>query len=134
MLPRARAGGEGSKRPCSLGRGLRLPSPASGGLLGTCPRHERPTVPERSQREPRSELTADEVEQRQRADGTWEEPTITGPDDGPLTPDQIEQRRGLDGSLEGAPDDLASDVPLTPDVLEQRQVVEDDGADDHPSD
>jgi hypothetical protein len=45
----------------------------------------------------------DELEQRQRADGTWEEPSVV--------------------------DDEDVDEPLTPDMIEQRQVVEDDSDD-----
>jgi hypothetical protein len=47
-------------------------------------------------------LSPDELEQRQRADGTWEEPSVVDDD---------------------------SDEPLTPDMIEQRQVVEDDSDD-----
>jgi hypothetical protein len=89
---------------------------------------------ERSRREPTPELTADELEQRQRADGTWEPSTTTTSTDGPLSPDQLEQRQRLDGSFDDGTDDLEVDGPLTPDMIEQRQVIEDDDAEDHPTD
>jgi hypothetical protein len=89
---------------------------------------------ERSQREPTPELTADELEQRQRADGTWEPSTTTAPIDEPLSPDQLEQRQRLDGSFDDGAHDVEADGPLTPDMIEQRQVIEDDDAEDHPTD
>lgn len=61
---------------------------------------DRPTDPDAT-----APLTADELEQRQRADGTFEPP-------GPI--------------------DEVPDRPLTPDEVEQRQIVEDD-EDDHRS-
>lgn len=75
-----------------------------------------------------AELSADELEQRQRPDGTFDEPTtVGGSASDPLTPDELEQRQRADGSYEdvGTVDDPSSD-PLTPDELEQRGVLEDD--------
>lgn len=90
---------------------------------------ERPSR-EGSRREPSTdpEPTADELEQRQRPDGSIEAQEVV--DDGsdePLTPDMIEQRERLDGSLEqpGTVEE-ESDEPLSPDMIEQRRVVEDD--------
>jgi hypothetical protein len=50
----------------------------------------------------------------------------TGPT-GPLTADELEQRRRADGTFEepGIVDEVP-DEPLSPDQIEQRQIVEDD--------
>jgi hypothetical protein len=81
--------------------------------------------------EPSSEPTPDQLEQRQRVDGTWEPSNPIGPgDDVPHTPDELEQRQRLDGSFDTR-DEPAGEV-LTPDMIEQRQLVEDD--DDRPGD
>lgn len=78
-----------------------------------------------------SELTPDELEQRQRPDGTYEEETAVGAD-GPLDPDEIEQRQDADGTV-GSPGTLdeETDEPLDPDEIDQRRVVESD-EDDEP--
>jgi hypothetical protein len=75
-------------------------------------------------------LTPDELEQRQRPDGTIDDPDLV--DDGAAgdvtTPDELEQRQRLDGAVVSAED--VPDEPVTPDVLEQRQAVGDDDEDD----
>lgn len=73
--------------------------------------------------------SADELEQRQRPDGTFEDEPEGDEAAEPLSPDVLEQRRRADGELDppGAVD--ASDEPLTPDMIEQRQVVEEDDED-----
>lgn len=86
-----------------------------------------------SHRKPAAELTPDELEQRQRADGTWEEPSSFDDAGAPPSPDVLEQRQRLDGTVDrSAYGD--SDEPLTPDMIEQRQEIEDDDADAHPTD
>ncbi|WP_052667310.1 hypothetical protein [Nitriliruptor alkaliphilus] len=53
-----------------------------------------------------------------------------------LTPDQLEQRQRLDGTLvdgAGTPDEVP-EGPIDADVIEQHQVVEIDDEDDHPRD
>jgi hypothetical protein len=89
---------------------------------------------ERSRREPTPELSADELEQRQRDEGTWEPATTVTSADEPLSPDQLEQRQRLDGSFDDEDRYEDADGPLTPDMIEQRQVIEDDDAEDHPTD
>ena len=51
----------------------------------------------------------------------------------PRSPDEIEQRQRLDGTLEEPTtiDEDAQDV-RSPDELEQRQIIEDDDRDDYP--
>jgi hypothetical protein len=57
---------------------------------------DRPTTPSDG-----AELTPDELEQRQRADGTFEEDTpLEDLPDRPLTPDEIEQRQVVEGDDE----------------------------------
>lgn len=79
---------------------------------------------------PSDSWTPDEIEQRQRLDGTVEQDTPRRREDtdGPLSPDEIEQRQSAthddEVDLEGA------DHPLTPDEIEQRTVV--GGDDDEP--
>jgi hypothetical protein len=90
-------------------------------------------VADRSNPEPSSELTPDELEQRQRADGTWEPSTTIGAgDDVPRTPDEFEQRQRLDGTFDTR--DEHTDEVLTPDMIEQRQLVEHDDDEDRPGD
>jgi hypothetical protein len=49
-------------------------------------------------------LSPDELEQRQRADGTWEETSVVDDDaDEPLTPDMIEQRQVVEDDSDDAP-------------------------------
>lgn len=89
-----------------------------------------PGSPDRSA----GELTPDELEQRQRADGTYERDTSVDSGLGePLDPDEVEQRQGADGTL-GDPGllDDPTDEPLDADEIDQRRVVEDD-EDDAPS-
>lgn len=89
----------------------------------------RPPIPERP--DTAADLTPDEIEQRQRPDGTVEAAGVADPGlDGPLTPDMVEQRQRADGTVEDTRDD--PDGILSADVLEQRQVVEtdDDEVDD----
>lgn len=74
-------------------------------------------------------LSPDELEQRQRADGTFETPELGADTPGQVAdPDVIEQHQRADGRVEG--DDLVGgdvpDRPLSPDELEQRLVVDDD--------
>jgi hypothetical protein len=78
--------------------------------------------------------SADQLEQRQRPDGSLEEPdTIDDASGGPLSPDEIEQRQRLDGSV--ATGTLqSSGEPLDPDELEQRQEVADDDLDEERGD
>jgi hypothetical protein len=58
---------------------------------------DRPTTPTGG-----AELTPDELEQRQRADGTFEEdPALEDVPDHPLTPDEIEQRQVVEDDDEG---------------------------------
>lgn len=81
-----------------------------------------------------SEATPDEVEQRRRADGSYDlAPPVVDEDGEPVPPDELEQRQLQDGSIAGssAADDL-DDAPLTADMIEQRQIVEYDDEDDRP--
>jgi hypothetical protein len=51
-----------------------------------------------------NELTPDELEQRQRADGTFDDdPVLEDLPDRPLTPDEIEQRQVVEGDDEDEP-------------------------------
>lgn len=80
------------------------------------------------------ELTPDELEQRQRADGSYEQDATADEDlDRPLTPDEIEQRQDAGGTV-GSPDPLddRSGDHLEPDEIDQRRVVEIDDDDDVP--
>jgi hypothetical protein len=52
----------------------------------------------------------------------------------PLTPDELEQRQRADGTFESdSAFDEEVDEPLTPDMIEQRQVIEADDEEEHPS-
>jgi hypothetical protein len=84
---------------------------------------------EREHDEQKPGSTPDEVEQRQRADGTYEEPTSADDTDEPLSPDMLEQRRRYDGTFD-EPDEVPDEPPLSPDMIEQRQVVEYDDEDE----
>lgn len=76
---------------------------------------------------PDAELSPDEVEQRQRPDGSLEEEPVDETAAEPLSPDEIEQRQAPDGTIEGHTTILdPSDEPLSPDEIEQRQSVGDD--------
>lgn len=72
-------------------------------------------------------LTADELEQRQRADGSYETDLEAEAPSEAAAPDVIEQRQRADGRVESS--DVVGDLPdhpLSPDEIEQRLVVEDD--------
>lgn len=78
-----------------------------------------------------AEPSPDEVEQRQRPDGSVEEPPPPRVDpDLAESPDVLEQRRRADGTFDEEPVDEDLEGPVSPDVLEQRQVVEYDDEDD----
>lgn len=83
-----------------------------------------------------SGLTADEVEQRQRLDGSFEESeTVRRDTTEPLPPDVLEQRQRIDGTVDqGGRFDEPSDEPLSPDQLEQRERLEDDDEEPWPDD
>lgn len=83
-------------------------------------------MPDRSPQTP--EPSPDELEQRQRLDGTYETD-----DDRPgegLDPDVLEQRRRADGSFDRDELDDVTGEPLDPDVIEQRRGVGDDDDDE----
>lgn len=81
--------------------------------------------------EPDAELTPDEVEQRQRPDGSVDEEPVDETAESPLSPDEIEQRQRPDGGVEGHTTvEDPSGEPLTPDEIEQRQRVGDDDEED----
>lgn len=66
--------------------------------------------------------TPDEIEQRQRADGTVESDRPAPPDeDAPRSPDEIEQRQTDDDEVDVLEEEPGR--PLSPDEIEQRQVV-----------
>lgn len=69
------------------------------------------------------ELTPDEIEQRQLADGGLESDAEPEEREPPASPDVIEQRQTADGAVEGDVDPALADEPLTPDEIEQRQPV-----------
>lgn len=75
----------------------------------------------------------DELEQRQRLDGSLDEPSAIAGEEGPLDPDELEQRRRADGSIDDDTARAGADAPRSPDELEQRQVVEEDDRDEHPA-
>lgn len=56
----------------------------------------------------------------------------TSPDTSGLTPDELEQRQRADGTFDEEPA-VDADGPLDPDEIEQRQVIELD-EDDEPRD
>lgn len=78
-------------------------------------------------------LTPDELEQRQRPDGTIDDTDLVGADAADVTtPDELEQRQRPDGAVVTR-EDVRGDEVVTADVLEQRQAVgDDDEDDDHP--
>jgi hypothetical protein len=79
-------------------------------------------------------LTPDELEQRQRPDGTIDDTDLVGADAaGDVTsPDELEQRQRPDGAVVTG-EDVRGDEVVSADVLEQRQLVGDnDEDDDHP--
>lgn len=82
-----------------------------------------------AEHEPDTELTADEVEQRQRPDGSVGD-EVDATDEGPLSADEVEQRQRPDGTLEGRTtvEETSSD-PLTPDELDQRRRISEDDED-----
>lgn len=70
--------------------------------------------------------TPDEIEQRQRPDGTVESDTPRRrTEDAPLSPDQIEQRQSVTPDEDDGFEDVEG--PLDPDEIEQRLAV---GGDD----
>lgn len=75
----------------------------------------------------------DELEQRQRLDGSLDEPSTIAGEEGPLDPDELEQRRRADGSVDEATEREGADAPRSPDELEQRQVLEEDDREGYPA-
>lgn len=76
-------------------------------------------------------LSPDEIEQRQRPDGTVEQETPRRPtaDDAPRSADEIEQQQPA--TPDEAGDDLDdAEEPLSPDQIEQRMAA---GVEDEPA-